>query len=87
MIKTRCLNKLFVEKLYGFCLSIAYIARRRHPYIEFTKHIAIAIHERASRSEYLLENISLPSPFKDVVMYMHYIFMYNVYMYACLLNE
>ena len=21
-------------KLYGFCLSIAYIARRRHPYIE-----------------------------------------------------
>ena len=25
---------VFVVKLYGFCLSIAYIARRRHPYIE-----------------------------------------------------
>ena len=23
-----------VEKLYGFCLSIAYIARQHHPYIE-----------------------------------------------------
>ena len=30
------LNKLLacVVKLYGFWLSIAYIARRRHPYIE-----------------------------------------------------
>ena len=25
---------VFVVKLYGFCLSIPYIARRRHPYIE-----------------------------------------------------
>ena len=25
---------MFVVKLYGFCLSIAYIARRRYPYIE-----------------------------------------------------
>ena len=25
---------IFVTKLYGFCLSIAYIARRRQPYIE-----------------------------------------------------
>ena len=25
---------MFVLKLYGFCLSIAYIARRRHPYIQ-----------------------------------------------------
>ena len=25
---------MFVVKLYGFCLSIAYIARWRHPYIE-----------------------------------------------------
>ena len=25
---------VFVAKLYGFCLSIAYIVRRRHPYIE-----------------------------------------------------
>ena len=24
----------FVVKLYGFCLTIVYIARRRHPYIE-----------------------------------------------------
>ena len=37
MMKTRRLNKLFsvfVVKLYGFCLSIAYIAHWRHPYIE-----------------------------------------------------
>jgi len=26
--------KEFVAELYGFCLSIAYIARLRHPYIE-----------------------------------------------------
>ena len=25
---------MFVVKLHGFCLSIAYIARWRHPYIE-----------------------------------------------------
>ena len=25
---------MFVVKLHGFCLSIAYIARRRHPYIQ-----------------------------------------------------
>ena len=25
---------VLVVKLYGFCLSIAYIARQRHPYIE-----------------------------------------------------
>ena len=29
-----CASSMFVVKLYGFCLTIAYIARRRHSYIE-----------------------------------------------------
>ena len=31
----------FVVKLYGFCLSIAYIARQRHPYIESLPNVSL----------------------------------------------
>ena len=30
---------VFVVKLYGFCLSVAYIACQRHPYIESTNSL------------------------------------------------
>ena len=68
---------MFVVKLYGFCLSIASIARRRHPYIEslpysttlwLTKYLRIYRRRRSRRRRLLATKLGTLIQLKVVYM-------------------